>query len=184
MTKCPFTVGQKSLHGHMFVLHHRAPMDTTTVGHDFAVIRGASESPCHEGFLATFRVAKTHWWIVADILRICVTILKYIKYPQISNFRSRSYWACLRCWVFAGWFYWDACTLCGNASHNLRVFHHYIERCVVSFESLGHPWLSWTSTLLHSVEMCFPLSIALHVSSVVVFKFHHSSIYLKLHHSI
>ena len=53
---------------------------------------------------------------------------------------------------------------------------HVIERCVVSFESLGH-WLSWTSTLLHSVEMCFPLSIALHVSSVVVFKFHHSSIY-------
>lgn len=60
MTKCPFTVGQKSVYGHMFVLHHRAPMDTTTVGHDFAVIRGASESPCHEGFLATFRVAKTH----------------------------------------------------------------------------------------------------------------------------
>ena len=100
MTKCPFTVGQKSLHGDMFVLHHRAPMDTTTVGHDFAVIRGASESPCHKGFLATFRVAKTHWWIVTGILTICLSILKYIEYPQISNFRSCFYWACLRCWVF------------------------------------------------------------------------------------
>ena len=68
---------------------------------------------------------------------------------------------------------------------------HVIERCVVSFESLGHPWLSWTSTLLHSVEMCFPLSIALHVSSVVVFKIYwlhmliiSYHINLKLHHSI